>query len=103
MRLQTQPIGDSDPLSSAIYSQAKACLSYVEGNNILSIKVLQAALLIGLYELSNAIYPAAYLTTGHCARLGYAMGINKREWAPQLFSTSGKPNCRQIYSSPSLT
>lgn len=84
MQLHTQPNTESP--RSELYRLVKACYNYVETLNILSIKVLQAGLLIALYEISNAIYPAAYLMVGHCARLGHAMGIHQMNDAPQLLS-----------------
>ncbi|PMD49060.1 putative fungal-specific transcription factor [Hyaloscypha variabilis F] len=45
-------------------------------SNAFSIPVLQAGVLVGLYELGHAVYPAAFLTVGACARYAYALGIN---------------------------
>ena len=39
--------------------------------------MLQAAVLIAVYEVGHAIYPAAYLTIGACARYGTMLGIDK--------------------------
>ncbi|KAJ6782300.1 hypothetical protein PWT90_00623 [Aphanocladium album] len=50
--------------------------------------LLQSAILLAYYEISSAIYPAAFLTVGHCARLGQAMGIHGRRNAPQMFESS---------------
>lgn len=41
-----------------------------------SISVLQAGILLAVYELLHAIYPAAFLSIGACARYAYALGIN---------------------------
>ena len=60
-----------------IYSVAKRFHRDVEESGLLSIQVLQAGLLIALYEIGHAIYPAAYLTVGACARYGLALGIDK--------------------------
>ncbi|KAI9810599.1 MAG: hypothetical protein M1827_006161 [Pycnora praestabilis] len=68
------------------YSMAKRFYSAVEQNGTYSIHLLQAAVLIGLYEVGHAIYPAAYLTVGHCARMGYAMGIHRRKDLPQMLN-----------------
>lgn len=62
---------------SAVYQAAKAYYFKVEGVGVLSIHVLQAAVLIAVYEVGNAIYPAAYLTIGACARYGCMLGIDK--------------------------
>lgn len=48
----------------------------VEGSSTLSIAVLQAGVLLALYELGHAIYPAAFLCIGACARYGHVLGIN---------------------------
>ncbi|KAJ4263275.1 hypothetical protein NW764_016128 [Fusarium oxysporum] len=70
-----------------VYAVAKRCYAYMEANAIVSVKVLQAYLLVGLYEIAHAIYPAAYLTIGGCSRLGHALGIHDRKRAAQLMPT----------------
>jgi hypothetical protein len=60
-----------------LYHTAKRFHSEVKRSGTLSIYVLQAGILIGLYELGQAIYPAAYFTVGECARYGVALGIDK--------------------------
>lgn len=72
-----------------VYAVAKRCYAYIEANAIVSVKVLQAYLLVGLYEIAHAIYPAAYLTIGGCASLGHALGIHDRKRAAQLMPTVG--------------
>ncbi|MBE3046106.1 fungal specific transcription factor domain-containing protein, partial [Candidatus Bathyarchaeota archaeon] len=44
-----------------------------------------------LYEISNAIYPAAYLTVGHCARLGHVLGIHSNTAPQKLVSPRRSP------------
>ncbi|GAB1198422.1 hypothetical protein APSETT444_007741 [Aspergillus pseudonomiae] len=89
MQLHSRPCSEVDSSEAELYRSAKACHVYVESSNIFSIKVLQALLLIALYEISNSIYPAAYLTVGHCARLGHAMGVHQRSDAPQMLNRVG--------------
>ncbi|KAH7147338.1 hypothetical protein DER46DRAFT_650711 [Fusarium sp. MPI-SDFR-AT-0072] len=84
IQLHTQPVDKTESSYRDLYTVAKDCLSYVEGSNILSVRLLQATILIALYEISNAIYPAAYLRVGHCARLGHALGIHNRKRALQM-------------------
>ena len=84
MKLHTQPVNNKESPYHHLYHSAKSCFSYVEASNVISIRLLQAALLIALYEISNAMYPAAYLTTGHCARLGHVIGIHDQKRAPQM-------------------
>ncbi|KAE8154454.1 hypothetical protein BDV25DRAFT_147711 [Aspergillus avenaceus] len=84
MQLHVRPCNEVD----ALYRAVKACHAYVESRNVFTIKLVQAGLLIALYEIAHAIYPAAYLTVGHCARLGHALGIHRSE-APQLIGRLG--------------
>ncbi|KAK6431123.1 hypothetical protein LTR95_012718 [Oleoguttula sp. CCFEE 5521] len=72
---------------AGLYGEVKALHAFVESQNGFSIQLLQSALLIALYEIGHAIYPAAYLTVGHCARLGYAMGLHTRD-APEMLARS---------------
>ena len=60
-----------------LYRAAKQFHLEVEMAGTLSIHTLQASILIALYEISHAIYPAAYLSVGACARQGLALGVNK--------------------------
>ncbi|KAK5134599.1 hypothetical protein LTR08_006255 [Meristemomyces frigidus] len=83
MKLAASEIAEGMPPQTQLYQDVKAFLSYVEGQNGFSIQTIQALLLISLYEMGHAIYPAAYLSVGHAARLGYAMGLHERT-APQL-------------------
>ena len=85
MKLHCVPLEQS----RSVYEIIKRCSAVVESHSILRLKFLQASLLIALYEVSNAIYPAAYLTVGHCARLGHALGVHRRKTALRLISTVG--------------
>ncbi|KAI5460552.1 hypothetical protein BGZ63DRAFT_509973 [Mariannaea sp. PMI_226] len=87
MQLHTKSLHNGEPQNGKLYKTAKAACSHVECNNTLSVALLQATLLVALYEIEHAIYPAAYLTVGHCARLGLAMGLHNRKRAPQMLST----------------
>lgn len=59
-----------------LYNAAKHFYLEVEGSNSLSVPVLQAGVLIALYELGQGIYPAAFLSVGACARYAHALGID---------------------------
>lgn len=43
---------------------------------MLTLWLLQAQILLAIYEMGHAIYPAAYLTIGACARYGAALGVD---------------------------
>nr|UYO77177.1 ACN38 fungal transcriptional regulatory protein [Trichoderma calamagrostidis] len=55
---------------------------YLEVENSFSLPVLQAGLLVALYELGHGIYPAAFLSIGTCARYAHALGINVSRTVP---------------------
>ncbi|KUJ19923.1 uncharacterized protein LY89DRAFT_731169 [Mollisia scopiformis] len=55
----------------------------VESSGFASMRLLQAAILISLYETGHAIYPQAYISIGHVARLGQAIGLHDTD-RPQL-------------------
>lgn len=61
---------------TVLYHNAKRLHFEMEAAGVLSLRVLQAGILIALYEFGQAIYPAAYLTVGACARYGTAIGVN---------------------------
>ncbi|KAF2704988.1 putative fungal-specific transcription factor [Pleomassaria siparia CBS 279.74] len=69
------PTSPRNPRTS-LYHAVKHYYLEVEGSSTFSIPVLQAGILLALYELGHAIYPAAYLSIGACARYAHALGIN---------------------------
>ena len=72
------PDGNGDSgVKTDLYQIAKRYHFEVESTGALSVPVLQSAVLIAVYEVGHAIYPAAYLTIGACARLGIVLGIDK--------------------------
>lgn len=76
----------SQPTDPAAYYGAKHCLHLLESQDMISIRLLQSPILRGHHELSSAIYPAAFLNVGHCARLGQTMGFHDRKNATQLLT-----------------
>jgi hypothetical protein len=89
MKLIVQvPSGGPRGARSPLYALAKRVFFTAESQGLICCRILQANILIAAYEIGHAIYPAAYLTTGHCARLGHALGLNDRRHTPQLFRRS---------------
>lgn len=68
--------GEENGNKTILYRVAKRYYHEVETTGVQSIHVLQAEILIAIYELGQAIYPAAYLTVGACARFGLGLRIN---------------------------
>jgi hypothetical protein len=88
MRLVLTVVQDKIPPSTtSIYLAAKQFSFEIEATATPSLQALQARILISLYELGHAIYPAAYMSIGACARYGISLGIDGRD-TPQT-NTSG--------------
>ncbi len=83
MQLASTTLASTQPPQTQLYQDVKSLYAYLESQNALSLQTIQALLLIALYEIGHAIYPAAYLTTGHAARLGHALGLHARD-VPQM-------------------
>jgi hypothetical protein len=78
-----QPRDGTHPSQSLLYKAVKEYLFTLENWGYFSIDVMQAAVFVATYELGHGIYPAAYMSVGHCAQLGRAMGLHDRLNAPQ--------------------
>jgi hypothetical protein len=74
MKMITSAAGS--PSGNRLYRIAKGYLTILEDCGFLTLGVLQAAVLITLYEIGHGVYPAAYISIGHCARLGHLMGLH---------------------------
>lgn len=70
------PSASANP-KTPMYTAAKRFFLELETAGSFSIRVVQAGLLIGLYELGHCIYPAAYMSVGTCARQAVALGFDK--------------------------
>lgn len=71
------------------YWSVKNFAMTLEANAVMTPQLLQANVLIAVYELGHAIYPAAYLSIGKCATLGKAFGLDNRKDAPQMLRRYG--------------
>ncbi|KAK2594036.1 hypothetical protein QQS21_008255 [Conoideocrella luteorostrata] len=60
-----------------LYLLVKQFYAEVESAEEPCLEVMQAALCIAVFEMGDAIYPAAYFTVGALIRYGIAMGMNK--------------------------
>ncbi|KAI7762477.1 hypothetical protein LZL87_008823 [Fusarium oxysporum] len=80
MKLVTTPAVDIT--DSALYETAKSFLASLESNGVVSLLCLQAMILVALYEYSHAIYPAAWMTIGSCARYSDILGIAPGDYSP---------------------
>lgn len=67
-----------------VYLSAKRFLTTMEAAGMIHINVLQAGLLLAWYEYGQAIYPAAWMTSGWCVRYATLLGIDKGDEAASL-------------------
>jgi hypothetical protein len=74
MRLVSSSFSSSDDVT---YQTAKRLHLETTSVGILSVTVLQAGILLALYEVGHAIYPAAFLSVGACAQYGLAIDVDK--------------------------
>lgn len=75
--------GDSP--QTPLYQLAKQYHSFMEDSGRISLNLLQATILIAVYEIGHGIYPTGYLTVTRAGRLGMLMGLHDRKIATQLF------------------
>lgn len=59
------------------YTTAKRMLYEAEHCGAMSLQLLQARILLVIYEYGHGIYPAAYMTIAACARYATALNIHK--------------------------
>lgn len=60
---------------SPIYHVVRSLCAAAETAGVVSLRLVQALILLALFEVAHAIYPGAYLTTGRVARLAALMGM----------------------------
>ncbi|KAI1207029.1 uncharacterized protein F4807DRAFT_211501 [Annulohypoxylon truncatum] len=86
MKLVSEPpSSDISPRDSTTYARTLETLLKVENSCLPCLQLLQSIILIAVYEISHAIYPAAYLRVGYASRLCIMMGFHDRKNANQLF------------------
>jgi hypothetical protein len=66
-----------EPQPVTQYLTIRQAVLEAENRGILTFQLLQAKILLCVYEFGHAIYPAAYLSIGSCARFGTALGVNR--------------------------
>jgi hypothetical protein len=68
---------DGENPKTSGYLNARRFLLEAEVAGILSLQLLQAGLLVTMYEVGHAIYPSAYTSLGTWVRYGVSLGINR--------------------------
>jgi hypothetical protein len=95
----TPTTDDRDPRTDH-YLAIKRVFLEAELGGALSLQLLQAMILLQIYEYAHAIYPAAYMTIAACARYGIALGIHKQrkeELDPTKHDLEEKEERRRVW------
>jgi hypothetical protein len=71
----------------AEYVAIRYAIFEAETAGILTFPLLQAKIILTVYEFAHAIYPAAYLSVGACARYGTSLGVNQTLTTPPIASS----------------
>lgn len=71
---------------TSFYLSVKEYYFQVESAGFLSVQLLQAGVLLAVYEFGHAIFPAAYITIGRCAKIGHAIGVHHGASPPQMLT-----------------
>jgi hypothetical protein len=90
---------DQDPRTQD-YLVAKKVLYDAEARALLSLQLLQAMVLVAVYEYAHAIYPAAAVTSTVCVRYGLILGINKQrkmEIEQSIFDKEEQEERRRVW------
>lgn len=74
---------DQNQGSSNLYNVTKKLSQQLELNGLITVRTVQASLLLCIYETGHGIFPAAFLNISSCARQGVALGLHNK-LAPQL-------------------
>ncbi|EXJ90190.1 hypothetical protein A1O1_03289 [Capronia coronata CBS 617.96] len=85
MKLVTTTPHRNKAFELPLYQLAKQFYFCVETAGSICIPLLQSSVLIAVYEFSQGLYPAAYLTIAQAARHGTMMGLHYRGKAARMF------------------
>ncbi|EDO03450.1 hypothetical protein SS1G_05931 [Sclerotinia sclerotiorum 1980 UF-70] len=82
--ITSKPVDGQECRQNPMYIAAKRFVALLEASGMVSLILLQASILITLFEYGQAIYPAAWMSAGWCSRYAILLGINGFDTSPQL-------------------
>lgn len=82
----SRPHEGMDHAHNPLYTTAKRFIALLEAGGMVSLTMLQAYLLIAIYEMGHSIYPAAWMTVGSSIRYGQLLGLHDLERGPRMLS-----------------
>lgn len=72
------PRDSADSMHSTLYARIKGFVALLESAGRISIDVVQARLLLALFELGHAFHTAASISVSACAVIGRAIGLDHK-------------------------
>jgi hypothetical protein len=88
--LMQLPDTEHGSMQSLLYVAVKTSIALLEATNFTSISVLQARLIVTLYEVGHGISPAASISVAGCARIVHALGLNQKFFQSVPLDETGK-------------
>lgn len=85
--ITSKPVDGQDCGQNPMYIAAKRFVALLEASGMVSLILLQANILITLFEYGQAIYPAAWMSAGWCSRYAILLGINGFDTSSQLIGS----------------
>lgn len=85
--ITSKPVDGQDCGQNPMYIAAKRFVALLEASGMVSLILLQANILITLFEYGQAIYPAAWMSAGWCSRYAILLGINGFDTSPALIGS----------------
>jgi hypothetical protein len=85
MRLVTSHPTDTLDARTPLYWATKQFYALVEATPLLSLQLLQAQILLSVYEIGHGIFPTAFTSVGHAARLLRMTGLHDTKRASRMF------------------
>ncbi|KAL4876542.1 hypothetical protein BJY04DRAFT_231560 [Aspergillus karnatakaensis] len=82
MLVQLHPAANY-PGFTELYNSAKRYSKTLGLEGVLTLRTIQAGILITIFELSHGIYPAAFFSISYCARQSVVLGLHDKN-APQM-------------------
>ena len=81
----SDPSGEEDGSTEEMYQLARISLMNLGPETMPSLDVLQAAILIAVFELGHGMYPAAFLSVGYAVALANTVGLDNYPSSPAMF------------------
>ncbi|KAL5342689.1 hypothetical protein BJX70DRAFT_394524 [Aspergillus crustosus] len=90
--------GDLSGETIALYTALKASIGLIDSTGELTLEMIQARLLIAVFETGNGLHQAAYLTMGTTVRAALAAGLDNEQLDPESEKRPDSKQKRRVWS-----